>query len=340
VTTGRILLATHEACLEHDTGQRHPERPHRLQAVLDGIELSGVSDNIREFVPRPATRAELLRVHDARLVDAIEAFCAAGGGAIDSDTIASPGSWPAVLVAAGAGLDAAARLEANEGDSAFVVVRPPGHHATPTRAMGFCLLNNVAVTAAGLAAAGERVLIVDFDAHHGNGTQEAFYRDDRVTYVSLHEWPQYPGTGWLNETGEDEGRGATVNVPLPSGATGDVFLAALDRIVGPIAARVRPTWLLVSAGFDGHAADPLTDLGLSSGDFGLLIEELRALVPPGRLIVTLEGGYDLEALKNSTASAVAALAGERLAPERPTRGGPGLDLVDTVERLTAGARRY
>jgi acetoin utilization deacetylase AcuC-like enzyme len=338
VTTGRILLGTHEACLEHDTGWRHPERPRRLQAVLDGVEASGVNQTVSRFVPRPATRAELLAVHDAGLVDAIEALCAAGGGSIDSDTVASSGSWDAALVAAGAGLDAAARLEANEGDAAFIVVRPPGHHATPSRAMGFCLLNNVAVTAAGLADAGERVLIVDFDAHHGNGTQEAFYRDSRVTYVSLHEWPQYPGTGWLDETGEDEGRGATVNVPLPSGATGDVLLGALERIVGPVASRIRPTWLLVSAGFDGHAADPLTDMGLSSGDFGLFIEELRALVPAGRLIVMLEGGYDLEALTNSTAATVAALAGERLAPERPTRGGPGLDVVDAVERLTASAR--
>ncbi len=335
VTTGTILLATHEACLGHDTGRGHPERPRRLQAVLEGVDASGAAEATTWFVPRPATRDELLAVHSAELLDAIEAYCTRGGGAIDADTVASPGSWDAALVAAGAGLDATERLRNGEGDAAFIAVRPPGHHATPRRSMGFCLLNNVAVTAANLAQAGERVLIVDFDAHHGNGTQDAFYRNDRVTYLSLHEWPQYPGTGWFNETGEDAGRDETINLPMPAGTTGDVFLAAVERVVGPVASRVRPTWLLVSAGFDGHAADPLTDLGLSSGDYGLIIEELKALVPPGRLLVLLEGGYDLEALTASTAATVAALAGERLAPEAPTHGGPGLDVVDTVERLIA-----
>jgi acetoin utilization deacetylase AcuC-like enzyme len=332
VTSGTVLFTTHEALLEHDTGRGHPERAGRLGAVMQGLKDSGVSEAVTRFIPRPATRDELLKVHSLELVDAVQAFCAAGGGAIDSDTVVSSGSWDAALIAAGAGLDAAARLGAGEGDSAFVAVRPPGHHATPRRSMGFCLLNNIAITAAGLAAAGERVLIVDFDAHHGNGTQDAFYRDGRVTYVSLHEWPQYPGTGWVDETGAGEGEGATVNLPVPSGTTGDVFLAGIEKVVGPIVAKVRPTWLLVSAGFDGHAADPITDLGLSSGDYSLLIEELKAMVPPGRLIVMLEGGYDLDALRDSTAATLAALAGERLLPEAPTRGGPGLDVVEQVAR--------
>jgi acetoin utilization deacetylase AcuC-like enzyme len=246
-------------------------------------------------------------------------------------------SWSAALVAAGGGVDAAERLRAGEADAAFVAVRPPGHHATPRRAMGFCLLNNVAVTAAALADAGERVLIVDFDAHHGNGTQDAFYRDDRVTYVSLHEWPQYPGTGWIDQVGEGAGAGETVNMPVPAGTTGDVFLAGIDRVVGPLASRIQPTWLIVSAGFDGHGADPLTDLALSSGDYGLLIEALRPLVPAGRLIVILEGGYDLDALMNSTAATIAALAGERLHPEAPTHGGPGMDRVDAARRQHSAA---
>jgi acetoin utilization deacetylase AcuC-like enzyme len=203
--------------------------------------------------------------------------------------------------------------------------------------MGFCLLNTVAVGAAALAERGERVLIVDFDAHHGNGTQEAFYADGRVTYVSLHEWPLYPGTGRLDQTGEGAGTGATVNVPLPAGSTGDVYLAALDELIVPVAERAQPTWLIVSAGFDGHRADPLTGLSLSAGDFADLTARLAALVPAGRRLVVLEGGYDLAALADSVAGTVAALAGAELRPEPATNGGPGRDVVAAARRLHLGA---
>ncbi len=199
--------------------------------------------------------------------------------------------------------------------------------------MGFCLLNNVAITAAALADAGERVLIVDIDAHHGNGTQDAFYTDDRVTYVSLHQWPFYPGTGRLEETGVGAGVGATVNLPLPAGTTGDVYLAAFDEVIVPVAQRFRPTWVIISAGFDAHRADPLTDMGLSSGDYADLVGRIAGLVPAGRRLVVLEGGYDLDALADCTAACLTALAGDPQGNERATNGGPGRSTVDAARTL-------
>ena len=181
-----MLVETHEAYLEHDPGAHHPEHPERLRAVRAGVEASGI-DDVAVVAPRPATDDELARVHPIDFVADLRRFCEGGGRVIDADTRVSDGSWHAALLAAGAGLDAVERLRRGEGVAAFCAVRPPGHHATAARAMGFCLLNNIAVTAAALADAGERVVIVDYDAHHGNGTQAIFWTDPRVLYVSLHE---------------------------------------------------------------------------------------------------------------------------------------------------------
>jgi len=227
---------------DHDPGRGHPERPARLEAVHAGIDQAardagGETDAlVTPLPPRDATTDEITRVHTRRHVERLEAVAEHGGGTIDPDTSMSAGSLPAAVRAAGAGLAAVDALTGTDGDGAFLALRPPGHHARPERAMGFCLLNNVAITAAALADRGDRVLIVDYDAHHGNGTQEIFYDDARVAYVSLHEWPLYPGTGRLDEIGANSGIGTTCNVPLPAGATGDLYLRTVDELVAPLAA--------------------------------------------------------------------------------------------------------
>jgi acetoin utilization deacetylase AcuC-like enzyme len=289
---------------------------------------------VRALLPRDATPAELERVHTPEHLERIRTLCESGGGSLDLDTAVSARSWAAALRAAGAGLEAVDALSRGEGDAAFLALRPPGHHARPTAPMGFCLVNNVAVTAAALATAGERVCVVDYDAHHGNGTQETFYADPRVLYVSLHEWPLYPGTGRLDETGAGSGAATTCNLPLPAGATGDVYLRALDDVIAPVVEAFAPGWLLVSIGFDAHRADPLTGLGLSAGDYGALATRMTELAPVGRLIAFLEGGYDLEAVRASVAATLPAMVGASSpASESPTAGGPGADVVDAARRL-------
>jgi acetoin utilization deacetylase AcuC-like enzyme len=325
-----ILFATHARYLDHEAGHGHPERPARLEAVLSGARYGGVDDALVFLEPRAATRGELERVHPKAYLDAIERFCQSGGGRIDGDTSACRESWEAAVLAAGAGLSTIEAMDRGEGTAGFCAVRPPGHHATKHRAMGFCIVNNVAVAAAHLAARGERVLIVDYDAHHGNGTQDVFYDDPRVMYVSMHEYPLYPGTGALGDIGSGDGVGRTMNFPFPEGTTGDAYLAAVDEVLAPVAALFEPTWLLISAGFDAHRRDPLTGLGLSAGDFAVLTTRIMELVPAGKVLAMLEGGYDLQALADSTASTLAALAGQRFEPEPPTSGGPGREVVNAA----------
>ncbi|MGA3214446.1 MAG: histone deacetylase [Acidimicrobiales bacterium] len=331
-----VLLGRHEEFAAHATGRWHPERAERLAAVLSGVADSPAAEVIVAFEPRRATRQELEIVHDPSYVERIEEHCLSGGGHLDEDTVAAPASFEAALRAAGAGLDAVERLRRGEADSAFLAVRPPGHHALGGRAMGFCLFNNVAVTAGALAAQGERVMVLDWDAHHGNGTQDIFYEQADVLYVSLHQFPFYPGTGSLSETGSGPGRGATVNLPFPAGTSGDTYRLAFDELVVPLAEEFAPSWLLISAGFDAHRADPLTDLGLSAGDFADLTLRVMRLVPHGRLVAFLEGGYDLRSLAACVGACVAALGGVDYRPEPASRDW----ITDANRQVIATAGRY
>ena len=321
-----VAFVSHPSCLEHLAGPRHPERPERLAAVLAGAQHPDVVDALLPIEATAAALDALHLVHPVEFTQRIATICANGGGRLDPDTFASPRSWDAARHAAGAALTAIDVLDAGRATSAFCAVRPPGHHATPTQGMGFCILSNIAIAARSLAERGERVMIFDFDAHHGNGTEAVFWDDPRVLFVSLHQSPLYPGTGATTDVGGPDAVGTTLNVPVHPGTTGDRYLEAFDERVAPVAADFQPTWVLISAGFDAHRADPITDLGLSAADYPALVQRAFGLVAPGRRIAMLEGGYDLGALERSVTACLAAMAD---APhpgltERPTNGGPPL----------------
>jgi len=309
----------------------HPERPARIGAAMQGVHDLRLGSDLVVLPTRSAALSDLVRVHTTEYLDHLRRFCAAGFGQLDADTYATPESWDAALMAAGAGTVAIDALRERGEGVAFVAARPPGHHALADQSMGFCLINNIAVAAARLVSAGERVLIVDWDVHHGNGTQAMFWNDPNVLYVSTHQWPCYPGTGRATEVGGSEGRGTTLNVPLPPGATGDVMRHVFDELVGPSVEEFGPSWVLVSAGFDAHRADPLADLALSTGDFAQLAIEVAGYAPaPGRTVYFLEGGYDLGALRASVAATLGALVGSDQPTEAPTSGGPGRENVRTI----------
>ncbi len=302
------FLYTHPACLEHDPGSHHPESAARLRAVLETLSDPGFARLQRREAPEAAVE-DLWRVHPRRHVERIlRAVPKSGYVGIDADTILSPGSGEAALHAAGAVVAAVDAVVTREADNAFCAVRPPGHHAEPERAMGFCLFNNIAVGALHARATHglDRVAVVDFDVHHGNGTQTAFETDDRLFYASTHQYPLYPGTGAATETGV----GNIVNVPLRPMSGSSQFRTGMSRCILPALDAFRPELVLISAGFDGHKSDPLAQLLLDESDYVWITEQLLEIAyrhADGRLVSTLEGGYDLAALGASVAAHIRVL---------------------------------
>jgi acetoin utilization deacetylase AcuC-like enzyme len=299
------ILFQDEGFLDHETGA-HPECPDRLRAIHRKLKETGLANRFAAGTIRPATREELLRVHSAHHIETIEKFARAGGGRIEADTVLSPKSFEVASRAAGTAIEAVDQVLSGNHDKAVCLIRPPGHHALPSGAMGFCLFNNVAVAARHAQSAHhlDRVLIVDWDVHHGNGTQDVFYQEGNVYFFSAHRWPFYPGTGCEMETGEGEGLGTIFNLPLSFGISRKEYLEAFHRMLSDAADRCNPQLILLSAGFDAHRADPVGSLGLETEDFGpltRLVMEAADQYCQGRLISLLEGGYNLQALADSVA---------------------------------------
>lgn len=326
-----LIVAGPVGASGHEGGTFHPEQPSRLAAVMAGIDDLRLGTDLVTVQAELVPAAELTRVHAPDYLQHLEQFCMRGGGQLDPDTFAGTDSWEVARLSAGAGLSALRELQRVGDGVGFVASRPPGHHAESGEAKGFCLLNNVAITASSLTAAGHRVLIVDWDVHHGNGTQSLFWDDPNVLYVSTHQWPLYPGTGRASETGGPAAPGLVVNIPLPAGATGDVVRHAFEGVAGPVVEDFRPDWVLVSCGFDAHRSDPLGGLSLSASDFGALALVCRSFAPAsGRMLLFLEGGYNPISLRASVKATLGALLGDPGGPgsEHLTHGGPGLVQVD------------
>jgi acetoin utilization deacetylase AcuC-like enzyme len=304
------LLLTHPACLEHDTGFGHPERADRLRAIDDALAAPAFKSLKREEAPL-ADLAIIERLHPKAYVEMVRAdIPKRDHNWLDPDTVVSPGSWDAALRAAGAAVYAVDQVASGKADNAFCAVRPPGHHAEPSRAMGFCLFNNVAIAAlhARTAHGAKRVAVIDFDVHHGNGTQAAFWKDKDLFYGSTHQMSLFPGTGALNETGV----GNIFNAPLAPGDDGDDFREAMTSRILPALDAFAPDFLIVSAGFDAHLKDPLAQLRLLEPDFVWITEQVLEAASKhcgGKLVSSLEGGYDLDALAASTALHVETLMG-------------------------------
>lgn len=307
-------LYTSPRFLAHETGD-HPESPLRLSSVTEKLEQTDIWKAFERPTWQPATVDQLGLVHDRQYITQVEAYAGTGGGKIEADTLVSSASFEVGLLAAGAVCDAVEHVVGSpQPEPAFCLVRPPGHHAKPGGAMGFCLFNNVAIGAL-LAIRKlelERIMIVDWDVHHGNGTQEAFWTDPHVHFLSIHRWPFYPGTGSIEETGEGPGKNTIRNLPIPFGTSRADYRTVFTRTLEAMADRVRPQLVLLSAGFDAHARDPIGSLGLETEDYAWLTQSVCDVAKTHcnqRLVSVLEGGYNTEVLPECVETHMRALAG-------------------------------
>ncbi len=327
--------------LKHDTGS-HPENASRLKAVMSHLEKSGILGRLEVVKPRAATVDEVALVHDRRYVDSVAQKAQAGGGWLDMDTYLSPNSYEVALFAVGGVTTAVEKVMEGGPESAFALVRPPGHHAGADRAAGFCIFNNVAVAAAyALKKYGlQKVLIVDFDVHHGNGTQDIFYREPRVLYFSTHQYPFYPGTGGVDEAGE--GGGNVVNVPLPASSGDEDFLRAYSDVFLPVALRFQPDLVLVSAGYDAHWKDDISMMRLTVSGYAQIVSMVKRVAGEccgGKMAFTLEGGYNLESLPACVKATFEVLLGDKNISDplgKPAGGerSAGVDaVVQTARRI-------
>jgi acetoin utilization deacetylase AcuC-like enzyme len=307
----KVALIYGSVFLKHDTGG-HSENRRRVSETYKYLKSRPVFSKLIEIPPRTARSEEILLVHEKAYLDALTSIPRDEVVYLDPDTIFGPGSLEAALNAAGSITLSVDKIKAGEIDAAFSLARPPGHHARPGRAMGFCILNNIAIGAAyATRVCGfDRAAVVDFDVHHGNGTQEMFYKDGRVLYASVHEWPFYPGSGIPDEKGEGPGMGKTVNVPLLAGSGEKEYMRAMNETILPAVRDHKPSIIFVSAGFDAHEADPIGGMHLETGSFGRITDAIRKVavdVCEGRIVSSLEGGYNLAALAASVSAHLEAL---------------------------------
>lgn len=306
-----MLLYLDDCFAEHDTGS-HPECIARIRNVNESLRREGWLDKAKCPSWDAASLPELQRVHQKEYIHQLEAWCAAAAGRIEADTVVSTGSWLAATRGAGAAIDATRQVIDGQSKTAFCAIRPPGHHAIPTGPMGFCLLNNVAIAAKSAISCGlSRVMIIDWDVHHGNGTQDTFYDDGQVAFFSIHRSPFYPGTGAADETGTGKGLGWIANAPVRADISVKKFFDVFQREIEDLATRVQPELILLSAGFDAHIADPVGSLCLEEqhfSDLTRIVKQLAATYCDGRIVSLLEGGYHLDHMPMSVLAHVSELA--------------------------------